>query len=33
MQDLTFYLSNTPPLLVPCLDVDVGTLDYRLKLF
>ena len=27
MQDLTFYLANTPPLPVPrlCLDVDIGT--------
>ena len=30
MQDLTFYLANTLPLLVPCLDVDIGTLYYRL---
>ena len=29
MQDLTFYLVNTPPPLVPCLDVDRGTLYYR----
>ena len=25
MRDLTFYLANTPPLLVPRLDGDVGT--------
>ena len=24
MQDLTFYLANTPPLPVPCLDVAVA---------
>ena len=30
MQDLTFYLANTPPLPVPCLDADIGTLYYRL---
>jgi len=29
MRDLTFYLVNTPPLLGPCLDVDIGTLYYR----
>ena len=29
MRDLTFYLVNMPPLPVPCLDVDVGTLYYR----
>ena len=29
MQDLTFYLANMPPLPVPCLDVDIGTLYYR----
>ena len=29
MQDLTFYLANTPPLPVPPLDVDTGTLYYR----
>ena len=29
MQDLTFYLANTPPLPVPRLDVDIGTLYYR----
>jgi len=29
MRDLTFYLANTPPLPVPCLDVDIGTLYYR----
>ena len=29
MWDLTFYLVNTPPLPVPCLDVDIGTLYYR----
>ena len=29
MRDLTFYLANTLPLLVPCLDVDIGTLYYR----
>ena len=28
MRDLTFYLANTPPLSVPRLDVDVGTLYY-----
>ena len=28
MQDLTFYLANTPPLPVPRLDVDI-TLYYR----
>ena len=28
MRDLTFYLANTPPLPVPCLDVDI-TLYYR----
>ena len=28
MRDLTFYLANTPPLLVPRLDVDI-TLYYR----
>ena len=26
MRDLTFYLANTPPLPVPRLDVDIGTL-------
>ena len=26
MWDLTFYLANTPPLPVPRLDVDIGTL-------
>ena len=26
MQDLTFYLAYTPPLLRPRLDVDIGTL-------
>ena len=26
MQDLTFYLVNMPPLPVPHLDVDIGTL-------
>jgi len=32
MLDLTFYLANTPPLPVPRLDVDIGTLHvyYRL---
>jgi len=25
MWDLTFYLVNTPPLPVPCLDVNIGT--------
>ena len=30
MRDLTFYLLNTPPLPVPRLDVDIGTLYYRL---
>ena len=30
MWDLTFYLANTPPLLGPRLDVDIGTLNYRL---
>jgi len=29
MRDLTFYLTNTPPLPVPRLDVDIGTLYYR----
>jgi len=29
MRDLTFYLANTPPLLVPRLDVDIGKLYYR----
>jgi len=29
MWDLTFYLVNTPPLPVPRLDVDIGTLYYR----
>ena len=29
MQDLTFYLVNTPPLPVPRLDIDIGTLHYR----
>jgi len=29
MQDLTFYLANTPPLPLPRLDVDIGTLYYR----
>jgi len=29
MWDLTFYLANTPPLSVPRLDVDIGTLYYR----
>jgi len=29
MQDLTFYLANTPPLPVPRLVVDIGTLYYR----
>jgi len=29
MRDLTFYLANTPPLLLPRLDVDIGTLYYR----
>ena len=29
MRDLTFYLMNTPPLPVPLLDVDIGTLYYR----
>ena len=29
MQDLTFYLANTPPLPMPRLDVDIGTLYYR----
>ena len=29
MRDLTFYLTNTPPLPVPHLDVDIGTLYYR----
>ena len=28
MRNLTFYLVNTPPLLVPRLDVDIGTLYY-----
>ena len=28
MRDLTFYLANTPPLPVPRLDVDIGTLYY-----
>jgi len=27
MQDLTFYLANTPPLPGPRLDVDIGTLQ------
>jgi len=25
MRDLTFYLANTPPLLMPRLGVDIGT--------
>ena len=29
MRDPTFYLANTPPLLVPRLDIDIGTLYYR----
>ena len=29
MWDLIFYLANTPPLPVPRLDVDIGTLCYR----
>jgi len=29
MQDLTFYLANTPPLPVPRLDVDIRTLYCR----
>jgi len=29
MQDLAFYPVNTPPLLGPRLDVDLGTLYYR----
>jgi len=29
MQDQTFYLTNIPPLPVPHLDVDIGTLYYR----
>ena len=29
MRHLTFYLANTPPLLGPRLDVDIGTLYYR----
>ena len=29
MRNLTFYLTNTPPLPVPRLDVDIGTLYYR----
>ena len=29
MRDLTFYLANTPPLPVPRLHVDIGTLYYR----
>ena len=29
MQDLTFYLANTPPFQGPRLDVDMGTLYYR----
>ena len=29
MRDLTFYPANTPPLPLPCLDVDI-TLYYRL---
>ena len=29
MRDLTFYLANMPPLLLPRLDVDIGTLFYR----
>ena len=29
MRDLTFYLTNTPPLPGPHLDVDIGTLYYR----
>jgi len=30
MRDLTFYLTNTPPLPGPRLDIDIGTLYYRL---
>ena len=30
MWDLTFYLANTLPLPGPHLDVDIGTLDYKL---
>jgi len=30
MRDLTLYLANTPPLPVPLIDVDIGTLYYRL---
>ena len=30
MRDLTFYLANMPPLPVPCLNVDTGTLNYIL---
>ena len=29
MRDLTFYLANMPPLPVPRLDVEIGTLYYR----
>ena len=29
MRDLTFYLTYTPPLQGPRLDVDIGTLNYR----
>ena len=29
MRDLTFYLAHTPPLPVPRVDVDTGTLYYR----
>ena len=29
MCDLTLYRANTPPLPVPRLDVDIGTLYYR----
>ena len=29
MQDVTFYLANTPPLPVSRLDVNIGTLYYR----
>jgi len=29
MWDLIFYLTHTPPLPVPRLDVDIGTLYYR----
>jgi len=31
MRDLTFYLANTPPLLVPCLDADIGTYYRRIE--